>query len=101
MHLSKGMLRFYDRDGAFYRALVSPDDIRAVSETPGMTKQSEEYVRFLSEMVEGEKTSGVIRQDVDPMFAAASIFFFYLGALTMLFRMPELSVETVADMLLQ
>ncbi|MEN6465308.1 MAG: TetR/AcrR family transcriptional regulator [Syntrophaceae bacterium] len=99
MHLSKGMLRFYDRDRGLYRALVRLTIFEPVSETPGMTKQSEEYVRFLSEMVEAEKTSGVIRQDVDSMFVAASIFFFYLGALTMLFRMPEMSVETVADML--
>jgi len=99
MHLSKGMLRFYDRDRDLYRALVRLTIFEPVTETPGMTRQSEEYVRFLSEMVEKEKASGIIRQDVDPMFVAASIFFFYLGALIMLFRMPEMSVETVADML--
>jgi len=99
MHLSKGMLRFYDRDRNLYRALIRLTIFEPVSETPGMTRQSEEYVRFLSNMVEEGKVSGAVREQTDSTVAAASIFSLYLGALTMLFRMPEMSVEAVADVL--
>lgn len=99
MHLSGGMLRFYDRDRNLYRALVKLTIFEPITETPGMTKQSEEYVQFLAKMVEEEKATGRLRRDVDPMFTAASIFFFYLGALTVLFRTPDMKVEAVAEML--
>jgi hypothetical protein len=64
-----------------------------------MTKQSEEYVQFLAKMVEEEKTAGRVRKDVDPMLTAASTFCLYLGALTMLFRTPDIKVEAVVEML--
>ncbi len=64
-----------------------------------MTKQSEQYVQFLAKMVEEEKAAGRVRKDVDPMLTAASIFFFYLGALTVLFRTPQMSVEEIISML--
>lgn len=99
MHLSKGMLRFYDRDRNLYRALVKLTIFEPVSDTPGMTKQSEEYVQFLAKMVEEERAAGRVRRDVDPMFTAASIFCFYLGGLTMLFRMPDMKVEAVVEIL--
>lgn len=99
MHMSEGMLRFYDKDRKLYRSLISLTIFEPVSETPGMTKQSEEYVRFLSGMIEEEKASGAIGKGIDPMFAAASVFFLYLGALMMLFRMPEMSVKTIVDAL--
>lgn len=95
MHLSGGMLRFYHRDRDLYRSLISLTIFQPAVETPGMTKQSEDYVKFLSEMIKQEKASGAIGPEIDPVFAAASIFSFYLGALTMLFRMPEMDVESV------
>ncbi len=82
-----------------YRALVKLTIFEPVSDTPGMTKQSEEYVQFLAKMVEEENPVGRVRKDVDPMFAAGSVFRFYLGALTMLFRTPDMKVEAVAGIL--
>jgi hypothetical protein len=43
----------------------------------------------------------MIRSEVDSTVAAASVFFLYLGeeALTLLFRMPEMTVETITDLL--
>jgi AcrR family transcriptional regulator len=66
MHLSKGMLRFYDRDRNLYRALVKLTIFEPVSDTPGMTKQSEEYVQFLAKMVEEEKAAGVSGRMLTP-----------------------------------
>ena len=99
MYLAKGMLRFYDKNRNLYRALLRYTLFEPTGETPNMSTQSEEYIQFLSRLVEEQKTRRVIRSEVDSTVAAASIFFLYLGALTMLFRMPEMTVETIADLL--
>ena len=97
MHLAKGMLRFYDKNRNLYRALLRYTIFEPVSETPNMSRQSEEYIQFLSRLIEEQKAGGIIRSEVDSTVAAASIFFLYLGALTVLFRTPEMAVETIAD----
>lgn len=97
MHLAKGMLRFYDKNRNLYRALLRYTIFEPSTETPNMSKQSEGYVRFLSRLIEEQKRDGMIRPEVDSTAAAASIFFLYLGALTLLFRMPEMAVEAIAD----
>ena len=97
MHLAKGMLRFYDKNRNLYRALLRYTIFEPSSETPNMSKQSEGYIRFLSHLIEEQKTGAIIRPEVNSTVAAASIFFLYLGALTLLFRMPEMTVETIAD----
>jgi AcrR family transcriptional regulator len=97
MHLARGMLRFYDKDRNLYRALLRYTIFEPTSETPNMSKQSEEYIQFLSRLIEEQKAGGIIRSEVDSTVAAASIFFLYLGALTVLFRMPEMTVEMITD----
>jgi AcrR family transcriptional regulator len=97
MHLARGMLRFYDKNRNLYRALLRFTIFEPTTETPNMSRQSEEYIKFLSRLIEGQKTDGIIRSEVDSTVAAASIFFLYLGALTVLFRMPEMAVETIVD----
>jgi AcrR family transcriptional regulator len=99
IHLATGMLRFYDKNRNLYRALLRYTMFEPVTETPNMSRQSEEYIQFLSRLIEEQKAGGMIRPGVDSMVAAASIFFLYLGALTVLFRMPELTVETIANLL--
>lgn len=97
MHLSRGMLRFYDKNRNLYRALLRYTIFEPVSDTPNMSRQSEAYVQFLSRLIEEQKKGSMIKPEVDSTVAAASIFFLYLGALTVLFRMPEMTVETIAD----
>lgn len=97
MHLAKGMLQFYDKNRNLYRALLRYTIFEPASETPNMSKQFEEYIQFLFHLIEEQKTGGIIRSNVDSTMAAASIFFLYFGALTVLFRMPEMAVETIAD----
>lgn len=100
MHLGRGMLRFYDKNRGLYRSLLRYTLFEPASETPTMSKQSEDYVRFLSRLIEEQKEAGLIRANVDAMMAAASVFFLYLGALTVLFRMPEMAVEKISDFLM-
>jgi AcrR family transcriptional regulator len=99
MHLSKGMLTFYGRNRDIYRELLGETLFETTSDTPNMSRQSEEYIQFLTRLIEEQKKTGVIKPTVDPMVASAAIFFLYLGALTLLFRMPEMPVKTIANLL--
>lgn len=99
MHLAKGFLRLYDKNRNLYRALLRHTIFEPASETPIMSKGSEKYIQFLSRLLEEEKARGSIRAEVDTTVAAASIFSLYVGALIALFRMPEMTVETITDLL--
>lgn len=99
MHLFKGFFRLYDKNRDLYRALIRSTVFEPASETPIMSKQSEQYIQFLSNIVEEQKTRGMIRPEVDSRIAAASIFSLYMGALIMLLRMPEMTVDMVSDVL--
>jgi len=99
MYLANGMLNFYDRNRDLYRALLRHTLFEHANETPNMSRQSEEYIYFLSRLIEERKTQGIIRSNVDSTVTAASIFFLYLGALTMFFRMPYMPVEAIANIL--
>ncbi len=99
MHLSKGMLRFYARNRNIYRPLIAHTVFEPAAETPNMSRQSDWYVQFLVRLIEEQKAAGLIRKDVDATVAAAAVFFLYLGALTVLLRMPEMPVKTACDLL--
>ncbi len=99
MHLATGFLRLYDTDRDLYRGLIRLTVFEPVAETPGMTAQSEQYIRSLAQMIEAEKARAVIRPEVDSTIAAGALFSLYLGALAMLFRMPAMRVEAVATAL--
>jgi AcrR family transcriptional regulator len=99
MHLSKGFFRLYDQNRKLYRALIRNTIFEPAGETPKINNVSELYLRFLSGLVEAGQARGIIRPEVDASIAAGSIFSLYLGALIMLFRMPEMTVERVAEAL--
>jgi len=99
MHLSKGFFRLYDKNRDLYRALIRYTAFEPASETPIMSKLSEQYIQFLSQIMEEQKTRGMIRSELDSRIAAASIFSLYMGALIMLLRMPEMTVDMVSHIL--
>jgi AcrR family transcriptional regulator len=99
MHLSKGFLKLYDRNRDLYRALIRNTVFEPSSETPIMSKLSEQYIQFLSRIIEDQKTLGMIRSEVDSRIAAAAIFSLYMGALIILLRTPEITVDMVSDIL--
>jgi len=99
MYLSKGFLELYDKNRNLYRALIRSTVFEPASETPIMSKLSEQYNRFLSQIVEEEKMRGMIWPEVDSRIAASSIFSLYMGTLIMLLRMPEMTVDMVSDVL--
>ena len=99
MHLAKGFFRLYDQNRKLYRALIRHTIFEPAVETPNITNVSELYLRFLSGLVEEGQARGLIRPDVDATVAAGAIFSLYLGALTLLFRRPDMTVELVAEAL--
>jgi len=99
MHLSRGFLRFYDQNRNLYRALLRQTIFEPVGETPGITGLTERYLQFLAGLVEADQSRGLIHPDVDPALAAGAIFSLYLGALILLFRQPEMTVDQVAEVL--
>jgi AcrR family transcriptional regulator len=99
MHLAKGFFRLYDQNRKLYRALIRYTIFEPAGETPNITNVSELYLRLLSGLIEESQARGIIRREVDATVAAGSIFSLYLGALIMLFRQPEITVEEVAEAL--
>jgi AcrR family transcriptional regulator len=99
IHWSKGFLTLYDRNRDLYRALIRSTVFEPSGETPLMSKQSEQYIQFLSHIIEEYKTLGVVLPEVDCRTVAASVFFLYMGALIMLLRTPEMTVDMVSDIL--
>ena len=99
MHLAKGFFRLYDQNRKLYRALIRYTIFEPAGETPNITNVSELYLRLLSSLVEAGQARGIIRPEVDPTVAAGAIFSLYLGALIMLFRRTDMTVELVAEAL--
>jgi AcrR family transcriptional regulator len=97
MHLAKGFFRLYDQNRNLYRALIRQTVFEPEPSTPNLSRQSEQYIQFLSSLLAEEKVRGHIREEVNTEMAAGAIFSLYLGALIMLFRRPEMSVEMVAE----
>src|SRR4030043_1032623 len=99
MHLSKGFFRLYDKNRDLYRALIRSTIFEPASETPIMSKLSEQHIQFLSHIIEEQKTRGMIWPEVDSMIAAASIFSLSMGALLFLSLMPHFDVDMISDIL--
>jgi AcrR family transcriptional regulator len=99
MYLATGFFRLYDQNRDLFRALIRHTIFEPAAETPKITNISEQYLRLLAGLVEEGKARGLVRPEVDATVAAGAIFSLYLGALTLLFRMPDMTVELVAEAL--
>lgn len=97
LHLATGFFRLYDANRHLYRALIRHTVFEPGSATPHMTGLTARYLQILGSLVEAEKSRGLIRAEVDSQVAAGAIFSLYLGALILLFREPDMSVEMVAE----
>ncbi|MFZ5447045.1 MAG: TetR/AcrR family transcriptional regulator [Thermodesulfobacteriota bacterium] len=99
MHLAQGFFRLYDKNRDLYRAFIRQTIFEPAGETPNLSRLSEQYLLFLSGMLAEEKVRGTIREDVNTEVAAGAIFSLYLGALILLFRNPEMTVDLAAEIL--
>ncbi len=99
LHFAGGFFQLYDQNRNLYRALIRHSILEPVSETPAIGNLTDRYIQFLAGLVEEEKTRGFIRPEVDTIVAAGALFSLYLGALIVLFRQPETTVEMAVDIL--
>jgi AcrR family transcriptional regulator len=99
LHLATGFFRLYDSNRPLYRALIRQTIFEPLGDTPHMTRLSERYLQFLADLIEAEKSRGLIRTEVDPATAAGALFSLYLGVLILLFRQPEVTVDQAAGVL--
>ncbi len=99
MYLSKGFFALYETNKHLYRALICRTVFEPVSETPHITRTSEQYVSLLSGMIEAEKRRGTVKPTIDSTVAAICLFSLYMGALIMFFRTPEMTVKQVLEYL--
>lgn len=99
LHLAKGFFRLYDQNRNLYRVLIRETIFEPISETPSITDLSDRYIQYLAGLIEEGKTRGLIKAEVDTLVAAGAFFSLYLGALLLLFRRPEMTVEMVAELL--
>ncbi len=97
MHLAKGFFRLYDRNRNLYRALIRHTVFEPAADTPNITQVSDLYLRYLASLVEEGRDRGLVKPEVDPALAAGALFSLYIGALILLFRRPEMTVDMVAD----
>ncbi len=95
LYLARGFFRLYDQNRNLYRALVRCTIFEPSGDTPGLAQLTDRYIEFLAGIIEAEKSLGRIAPEVAPMVAAAAIFSLYLGALILLFRRPEMTVDEV------
>jgi len=99
LHLATGFFRLYDQNPDLFRALLRHTIFEPTGGTPHITNISDPYLGFLAGLVEADRARSLIRADVDAAEAAGAIFSLYLGALTLLFRRPDMTVDQVAQAL--
>lgn len=99
MHISRAMFRFYDTNRNLYRALVANVLLRPSSQTPYLSRQMDQYMTLMAEMVKEQQTAGRIRPQADPQISAGALASLYFGALILLFREPDISAGDALDLL--
>jgi len=99
MHIPIAMFSLYDTDRPLYRAMVRSTVFEQEKDNPVITSQLNDYLLFLAQTIEEEKTSGVVRRDVDSTIAAFAIGSLYMGVLIRFFRTPDMTPKAAIDML--
>lgn len=99
MHISRTMFRFYDTNRNLYRVLVANVLVRPSSQTPHVSRQMEQYLTLLAEMVKEQQTAGRVRKQTDPQISAGALASLYFGALILLFREPDMSADDALNLL--
>jgi AcrR family transcriptional regulator len=99
MHIPNAMYSFYDTDRELYRALVRSTVFEQEDKNPWITKQLNDYLLLITQILEEYKKTGTVRPDVDSAIAASSMASLYMGVLIHFFRNPEMTPEMANEML--
>ncbi|MEN8243936.1 MAG: TetR/AcrR family transcriptional regulator [Thermodesulfobacteriota bacterium] len=93
------MFVFYAKNRDLYRALLSSTLLTSGENSPNLNQQMDEYLTFISGMIEQDKHTGTIRPDADAQFAAMSIVAMYFGVLIGFFKEDRISPKLALDIL--
>ncbi len=93
------MFVFYAKDRDLYRVLLSSTLLASGENSPNLNQQMDEYLTFISSLIELDKNRGAIHPDVDSQFAAMTIVALYLGVLIGFFKQDRISPKLALDIL--
>ena len=99
LHIWRSMFAFYDGNRDLYRVLVSGTMYQPDDASPRIAGQMKGFLKFLEEMIEGEKRQGNLRPDVDAGVAAYNFCALYFFVLIGFFRDPDISPQSAAETL--
>ncbi|PIE74774.1 MAG: hypothetical protein CSA18_03055 [Deltaproteobacteria bacterium] len=97
-HIWLTMFTFYNRNRNLYRELLSSTVFKVEEDTPALSRDIDIFFKYLSSMIEEEKTATRITGSVDSTVLSMSLFSQYFYVLIIFFRNPAISPETAAKM---
>jgi len=97
-HIWLTMFTFYDGNRNLYRELLSSTVFSIEADTPAIRSDIDTFFRYLSSVIQDEKTAGRMDETVDSTILPMSLFFQYFGVLVMFFRDPAMTPEAAAEM---
>lgn len=99
MHISRSMFTFYDSNRILYRQLIGKMVIQHLEHTPHLSRQMDQYLTLMSEMVEDDKRAGRLQPHIDAVISAQALVALYFGALIKWFRQPEMTAASALELL--
>jgi AcrR family transcriptional regulator len=101
LHTSRCMFAFYDNNRDLYRSLLKHTLLEPEINNPHITKELDNYIRFITCLIEDEQKKGALINGTDPHIAAMSVAGLYIGVLIMFFRDPSITPDAASVMLEQ
>jgi AcrR family transcriptional regulator len=99
LHVPQAMFTFYAGNRELYRTLIRNTVFEPEADSPHLTRQMAQYLRFIALLIEDEKKLGKVDRNVDIETAAASLASLYIGVLIMFSRNPEMTPQAALNML--
>lgn len=99
LHTSRCMFKFYDQNRPLYRALLKHTLLEPEEKNPHITAELDNYIRFITCLIDEEKKKGALLPETDLHIAASSVAGLYIGVLVMFFRDTAMTPEFASAML--
>ncbi len=99
MHIVSSMLALYNRNRDLYRILIRDTSFEPVQDSPSMAQVDEASIQSIAGLIEQEKKNGTFRPEVDSYLAACSLFYIYMGVLSIFLKDPGFSISQAEEKL--
>ncbi len=93
MHIVSSMLTLYDKNRELYRILIRDTSFEPAHDSPSMARVDETSIQSIAALIEQEKMNGAFRPEVDSDLAACSLFYLYMGVLSIFLKDSGLSIS--------